>query len=76
MNLTKNEYDRLKDLVARWRKAGPRLEAIRHADIIATNTIEAIQAFDGLFEEAIKSFPPQPWSGLVEMSRILAKGKR
>ena len=74
--MTKDEHNRLKDLVDRWRKAGPELEAVRCADIIATDTIQAIKAFDGLFEEAVKNFPPQPWSGLVEMSRILAKGKR
>jgi hypothetical protein len=38
-----------------------RREEIRKAD-----TSRSIPAFDGLFEGAVRDFPPRPTSGLVE----------
>jgi hypothetical protein len=48
-----------------------RREDIRHAD-----TARSIPTFDGLFEGAVRDFPPKPTSGLVEQQRCFRRAKR
>lgn len=52
-----------------WKEAGPLLEQIRADEIRATDTRKSIAAFDGLFEAAVRDFPPGNTSGLVEQQR-------
>lgn len=52
-----------------WKEAGPELEAFRRQEIRATDTRQSIPAFDGLFEAAVRDFPPRNTSGLVEQQR-------
>ena len=51
---------------AAWRRAGPELERMRREEIRKADTSRSIPAFDGLFEGAVRDFPPRPTSGLVE----------
>lgn len=65
-----------KDLpdVIRWKRGFERgaaqLEAIRRREIRASNTIEAIARFDGLFEMAIKNPFPKKAYPLSKAARI------
>ena len=59
-----------------WMEAGPQLEAIRREEIRATDTRRSIPAFDGLFERAVRDFPPKPTSGLVEQQRLFQAGHK
>ena len=59
-----------------WKEAGPELEAFRRQEIRATDTPRSIPAFDGLFERAVRDFPPKPTSGLVEQHRLFMAGRK
>jgi hypothetical protein len=49
---------------------------MRREDIRQADTARSIPAFDGLFEGAIRAFPPKPTSGLVEQQRWFGRAKR
>jgi hypothetical protein len=59
-----------------WKEAGAELAAIRRQEIRATNTRLSIPAFDGLFELAVRDFPPKSTSGLVEQQRLFQAGRK
>ena len=62
--------------VRAWRRAGPELERIRREEIRRADTARSIPAFDGLFEAAVRDFPPHPTSGLVEQQRRFRRAKK
>lgn len=66
----------LKELVQHWRSAEPLLQAVRDEDIRSADTAQAIDAFNGLFEEAVRRFPPPAWSGLVEFYAVLMNKRK
>lgn len=74
--MTAEEKTRAKICVDAWRRAGPELERMRREDIRRADTARSIPAFDGLFEGAIRDFPPKPTSGLVEQQRCFHRGKQ
>lgn len=73
--MTNKERDRATQCVEAWLRAGPELERMRRDDIRNTDTALSIPAFDGLFEGAIRDFPPKPMSGLVEQQRCFQKSR-
>lgn len=68
-DMSAEELARAKECVRAWQRAGPELERMRRDDIRSADTAQSIPAFDGLFESAVRDFPPPGTSGLVEQQR-------
>jgi hypothetical protein len=71
--VTDSEKANYKAYIAAWRRAAPLLEAQRDADIRAADTVSSILSMNLLFQDALKNFPPEPYSGLVEQQRWFKK---
>lgn len=67
--MSAEELARARECVRAWRRAGPELERMRRDDIRCADTAKSLPAFDGLFESAVRAFPPTMTSGLVEQQR-------
>jgi hypothetical protein len=74
--MTAEETARARQCVDAWRRVGPELERMRREDIRHADTSRSIPAFDGLFEGAVRDFPPKPTSGLVEQQHCFHQAKR
>ena len=59
--------------VKTWQEAGPPLEAIRRREIREADNLKVLATLEGAFNHALRTMPPRPSSGLVEMQRWLAK---
>lgn len=59
--------------VRTWKEAGPRLEAIRRREIQEADNLKVLASLEGAFNHALRTLPPRPSSGLVEMQKWLAK---
>ena len=61
----------MREWVQAWERAGKELEAMRVQELetFKTPLAESIQAFDGMFEMAVRENPPRDSSGLVEQQR-------
>jgi hypothetical protein len=70
------ERTALKERIAAWERAAPVLQELRDEDIREADTISAIESMTLLFRDAVKNFPPEPTSGLVEQQRWFAKLRR
>ena len=66
----------LRRWVETWKEAGPRLEAIRRREIREADNLKVLAALEGAFNQALRTLPPRPSSGMVEMQRWLAKLRR
>ncbi len=75
-DMTEQEKAQVRAWIERWEKAGPILEELRRDSIRNAHTSRAIAAFDGAFETAIRDFPPQPSSGLVEQQALFGRARR
>lgn len=64
--MTVTERADVKRWVETWVRADPELQKVRDADIRAADTAGMIECSAGLFRDAVRSFPPQPTSGLIE----------
>ena len=56
-----------------WEELGPILEELRREDIRNAVTARAMASFDGLFETAVRDFPANPHSGLIEQQRLFKR---
>lgn len=63
----------MKRWVETWKKAGPELERIRDQEVRESNTAEGIRALGGVATMALRDYPPEPTSGLVEQQRWFRK---
>lgn len=59
--------------VETWKRAGPELEAIRHAEIRAADTQRAVQHLFSEDGELVRRAPIRLTSGLVEQQRWFMK---
>ncbi len=73
--MTEAEKEQIREWIRRWERVGPILEELRWESIRNTDTGAAILAFDGAFEHAIRHCPPKPYSGLIELQRLLRRSK-
>lgn len=62
--------------VEAWNAAGPQLEAIRRSEIRQLDNLAALETLESAFNHAVRSLPPRPSSGLVEMQHWFAKLRR
>lgn len=59
-----------------WRRAAPKLEAIRRDEVRRTDHVHDLPLFDGVFEYVLRQVPPRMRSGLVEQQRLFGKLRR
>ena len=62
--------------VETWEQAAPRLEAIRRREIRDADNLKVLATLEGAFNHAVRTLPPRPSSGLVEMQEWFAKLRR
>ena len=74
--MTAEEKARALVCINAWKRAGPEMERMRRDEIRRADTARSIPAFDGLFEGAVRDFPPKPTSGLVEQQRCFRLAKK
>jgi hypothetical protein len=68
-----SEQEMLRRWVQAWKEAGPELEALRHREIRAADNLAVLAVLESAFNHALRTLPPRPSSGLVEMQNWLAK---
>jgi hypothetical protein len=68
-----DEREMMQLWVRTWKEAGPRLDAIRRLEIQKADNLKVLASLEGAFNHALRTMPPRPSSGLVEMQRWLAK---
>jgi hypothetical protein len=65
------DQDHLRAWVDAWASTGPALQAVRDQELLAVDTVAAVQALAGAFGEACRCLGPRTTSGLVEQQRLL-----
>lgn len=68
-----DEREMIQRWVQAWKECGPELEVIRREEIAKWDNLADLLSLADLFEDAIRSQPPAPTSGLVEMQAWFAK---
>jgi hypothetical protein len=68
-----DERETLRRWVQIWKEAGPQLEAIRRREIREADNLKVLAALESAFNHALRTLPPRPSSGLVEMQQWVAK---
>jgi hypothetical protein len=71
-----DEREQICRWVENWKAAGPRLEAIRRREIQEPDNLKVLALLEGAFNHALRTLPPRPGSGMVEMQKWLAKVPR
>jgi hypothetical protein len=71
-----SEQEMLRRWVQAWKEAGPELEAVRRREIRAADNLAVLAVLESAFNHALRTLPPRPSSGLVEMQSWLAKLQR
>jgi len=66
----------IRQWVARWQDAGPELEAIRRNDIRGADNLKVLEILASAFNHAVRTLPPRPSSGMVEMQAVFARLRR
>jgi hypothetical protein len=67
------EREMMRRWVEAWKEAGPALEAIRRREVREADNLKVLAMLEGAFNQALRTMPPRPSSGLVEMQEWLAK---
>jgi hypothetical protein len=56
-----------------WKAAGPELAAIRKREAREADNLKVLAVLEGAFNHALRTLPPRPSSGMVEMQMWLSK---
>ena len=64
-----DERETMQLWVRTWKEAGPRIEGIRRREIQEADNLKVLASLEGAFNHALRSMPPRPPSGLVEMQK-------
>jgi hypothetical protein len=67
-----DEREMMQLWVRTWKEAGPRLEAIRRREIQEADNLQVLASLESAFNHALRTLPPRPSSGLIEMQKWLA----
>jgi hypothetical protein len=59
--------------VRTWKEAGPLLEEIRRREVREADTVKVLALLEDAFDHGVRTRPPRPSSGLVEMQAWFAK---
>jgi len=68
-----DEREAMHRWVETWKEAGPELEAIRRKEIREADNLKVLAILEGAFNHALRTLPPRPTSGLVDLHEWLAK---
>jgi hypothetical protein len=68
-----DEREQIRRWVKQWEAAAPRLEEIRRREIRELDTQRVLAILEPAFNHAVRTLPPRPSSGMVEMQRWFAK---
>jgi hypothetical protein len=68
-----NEHEMMRRWVQTWKDAAPELEAIRRREIREADNLQVLASLESAFNHAVRSMPPRPSSGMVEMQAWFAK---
>jgi hypothetical protein len=71
-----DEREMMRRWVETWKQAEPELERIRLEEIAKADNNKDLAALEDVFNDALRSQPPEPSSGLVEMQAWFAKLRR
>jgi len=74
--MTKAEKRQMKQWVETWKRAGPMLEEFRYEELRRLRHEDNVKIIDGLLEMGYQHRVNVPTSGLVELQRLLARGRR
>jgi hypothetical protein len=72
-NWSMEEREMIRRWVETWKEAGPKLEAIRHREIREADNLKVLSLLEGAFNQALRTSPLRPSSGMVEMQAWFAK---
>jgi hypothetical protein len=72
-NESMDERETMERWVRTWKEAGPKLEAIRRREIAEADNLKVLALLEGAFNHALRTLPPRPSSGLVEMQMWFSK---
>jgi len=68
-----DDEEKIRRSVQVWKDAAPVLDAIRHREIREADNLEVLKTLESAFNHALRTLPPRPSSGLVEMQKWFAK---
>jgi hypothetical protein len=68
-----DEHEMMRRWVETWKQAGPELEAIRQEEIRHLDPLKHLAGLEDAFNHALRTVPPKPWSGMVEMQAWFAR---
>jgi hypothetical protein len=71
-----DEREDLRRWVRTWKDAGPELEAIRRREIREADNLEVLAILEEAFNHSLRTLPPRPSSGMVEMQAWFRKLRR
>jgi hypothetical protein len=72
-NQSMEERERISRCIQTWKEAGLELEAIRRREAQEADNLQVLALLETAFNHALRSMPPRPSSGLVEMQEWFAK---
>jgi len=67
------DRETIRQWVETWKAAGPELEAIRRREIREADNLKTLALLEAAFNQALRTAPLRPSSGLVEMQEWFAK---
>jgi hypothetical protein len=73
VGVSADEREMMRRWVQTWKEAGPALEAIRLQEIRESDNLKVLAMLEGAFNHALRTMPPRPSSGLVEMQQWFAR---
>lgn len=71
-----SDQDLIRERLRQWAEAAPTLEALRREQIRTADNRHVLALLEPAFNHAIRTLPPRPTSGMVEMQRLFAKLRR
>ena len=68
-----DDEEKIRRSVQVWKDATPVLETIRHREIREADNLAVLKTLESAFNHALRTLPPRPSSGMVEMQKWFAK---
>ncbi|MBZ5727021.1 MAG: hypothetical protein LAP87_18740 [Acidobacteriia bacterium] len=68
-----DERETIRRWADNWQQAGIALEAIRRREIGEADNLQVLAILEGAFNNALRTMPPRPSSGLVAMQEWFAR---
>lgn len=72
-NRSMEERELIRRWVETWKEAGLQLAAIRRREIGEANNLQTLALLESAFNQALRTAPLRPSSGMVEMQHWFAK---